>query len=73
MIQKDKDFKNKYILQDDSTTTDLRVIAQGYHKLRCIICNNNTSKRFKQTYIFSLPITINNEIPDDVFFINGKY
>lgn len=76
MILKDKQFRNKFILQDDSTNADFKEILKTYNKVCCIICNRNTAKRFRvrSAIIFGPSnITINNKIPDQIFWINGIY
>lgn len=76
MIVKDNDFKNKYILQEDSTNKDFQEIMKSYPKFNCIICNKETSVRFERRLSFLLGnglVTINNSVPDGVFYINGKF
>lgn len=74
-IIKDNDFKNKYILTEDSSNGDFKAILKSYPKFKCLICNRETRKRFGSHWIFlgNPPITINNKIPDGVFWINGMY
>lgn len=43
---------------------------QKQEKVRCIICNSNTAKRFRTPLLGNNIITINNKILDDVFFLN---
>ena len=74
-IIKSKDFKNKYILTEESNNEDFQSIIKSYPKFKCIICNRKTSKCFKSHWMFlgNPPITINNKVPDGVFWINGMY
>lgn len=74
-IIKDNQFKNKYILQQDSTDEEFQEILKGY-TFKCIICNRETAKHFGRKISFlggCLPITINNNMLDGVFWINGIY
>lgn len=75
MITKDNNFKNKYILNDSSTGDDFQEVWKSYKKVNCLICNKNTAKRFKPSlWAFGEScLTINNKIPDDVFFINSVF
>lgn len=76
MIVKDENFKNKYILQKDSTNEDFQEIMKSYQKFHCIICNKETAKYFKRQLSFLLGnsvVTINNSVPEGVFYINGKF
>lgn len=76
MIIKDAMFKNKYILRGDSNNDDFQDILRSYPKINCVICNAETAKRFTRRFAFlfgSGPVTINNNIPDGVFWINGVY
>ena len=75
-IVKDPKFKNKYILQQDSTNEDFQEIIKSYPKFRCVICNSNTAKCFTRQFFFmpgALPITVNNKMMDGVFWINGVF
>ena len=71
MIIKDETKKNKYILTDTSCNDDMRKICDGYEHIRCLICNSKTVKRFGYHYLNPVPITINNKIEDNVFYLNS--
>lgn len=71
-ILKDNRFRNKYILQDDSTNEEFKKIIKD-RKVNCIICNSNTAKRFGTSFFGKSIITINNKMLDDVFYINGVF
>ena len=71
-IFKDDRFRNKYILQDDSTNAEFQEIIDGKN-IRCIICNSNTAKRLRTPLLWQGNITINNRMMDNVFFINGVF
>lgn len=71
MINKIKDKKNGYILTDDSTNEEFQKIQARYKKINCIILNKNTRKRIRLGLISNNIITINNKLPDNVFYING--
>lgn len=76
MIKKDRNFKNKYVLTDDSTSYDLGNICRQYPFLNCLICNSKTASKFlpnPNSFAKPLPVTINNSIEDGVFYINGMY
>lgn len=46
---------------------------QMEHKIRCIICNRNMAKRFRIPLLGNNIMTINNQIMDDVFFLNHRF
>ena len=71
MITKSEDKRNKYYLDSTSSTEDLNYIYQQYKHVRCIICNMKTSERFYKPWDGSTPVTINNTIDDNVFYINS--
>ena len=71
MIIKDETKKNKYILTDTSNDDDMRKISNDYEHLRCLICNSRTVKRFRIHYVNVVPVTINNKIEDNVFYLNS--
>ena len=69
MIQKISGFKNKYKLTESSNTRDIVDLCASYEKFRCIICNGKTALRFKpKSYV-----TINKNVEDDVFYVNGIF
>lgn len=71
-ILKDDRLRNKYILQNDSTDDDFKNIIKG-KKVNCIICNENTAKRFITPLFGHRIVTVNNKMMDDVFYINGVF
>jgi len=71
MITKSEDKRNKYYLDSTSRTEDLNDIYKQYEHVRCIICNKKTSERFYKPWNGSTPVTINNTIDDNVFYINS--
>lgn len=72
MICKSGDYKNGYIFTESSTDEDFQEILKSYKKVNCIICNNNTKRNFRQSFLAMRPgITINNKVADGVFFINS--
>ena len=71
MITKSEDKRNKYYLDSTSRTEDLNDIYKQYKHVRCIICNKKTSERFYKPWDGSTPVTINNTIDDNVFYINS--
>lgn len=73
MICKHGDYKNGYIFTPSSTDEDFQNILKSYDKVRCVICNKNTSRNFKIGLLGHSIITINNKLNDGVFFINGCY
>lgn len=69
MIVKLDGFKNKYQLTESSNSRDLSDLIAKYGKFRCIICNVKTAMRFKpKSYV-----TINKNVEDDVFYVNGIF
>lgn len=71
MIIKDETKKNKYILTDTSNADDMSDICKGYDRIKCLICNSRTVKRFGNHYLDPVPVTINNKIEDNVFYLNS--
>lgn len=74
-ILKDPEFRNKYIINSDSTNDDFQKIINdiGAKNVRCIICNSNTARHFRVGLLGNPIITINNKVPPLVFYINGVY
>lgn len=72
-IRKISGMKNGYIINESSTNEEWQEICKGYDKIRCIICNRNTSKYFRIPLFGSNNITINNQMLDNVVYINGVY
>ena len=73
MIHKNGDYKNGYIFTKTSTDEEFQKIIKRYDKVRCVICNKNTVRNFRNPYYSNVGITINNKLADGVFFINGVY
>lgn len=77
MIHKLEGTKNGYVIDDTSTAEgfeDLEEICKQYEKTTCIICNAKTKQeRFRVRLLGRDIITVNNKVPDDVFFLNGRY
>lgn len=71
MIAKYKDTKNGYVIDQTSTNDEFReIIKTHFPKYHCLICNSNTAKNFGTHFLGTSTVTINNKIPDDVFYIN---
>jgi len=63
--------QNGYIITPDSTNLEFRTIAENYTPFKCIICNAKTSACFRASFLSYKPcLTINNKIPDNVFYFN---
>lgn len=73
MFHKIDGMKNGYIIDVSSTNEDWEEICKKYGKIRCIICNNQTSKYFRIPLFGNNNITINNNLLNDVVYINGVY
>ena len=63
--------KNGYIITDTTDFDDIQKLSDSYEHIRVMICNSKTSKRFRPRFFNPLPMTINNKIPDGVFYINS--
>jgi hypothetical protein len=61
------------MITDTSTNDEFKKIIKTYSKYRCLICNNRTANYFGPPIlgIGKNTITINNKIPDNVFYINS--
>lgn len=71
-MRKIAETENGFLIDNTSTNEEWHKILEAYQKVKCIICNANTSKYFKPS-LFSFGkscITINNKIPDMVVYIN---
>lgn len=74
MIPKHADYKNGYVLAKNSTDEDFQKIIKSYgDDYHCLICNSNTAKNFKTSFLGYSTITINEKLADGVFFINGCF
>ncbi len=73
MLHKIDGMRNGYIIDASSTDEDWKEICKGYGKVRCIICNNQTSKCFRIPLFGNNNITINNNLLNGVVYINGVY
>lgn len=65
--------KNGYIIDNDTTNEEWQTIYDKYDIIKCIICNNQTAKRFRVNLFGKNIITINNKLLDDVVYINGVF
>lgn len=65
--------KNGYMIDDSSTNEKWQEICKQYEKIRCIICNKNTRKYFTLGILGQNDITINNNVPDKVVYINNLF
>ena len=63
--------KNGYIITETTNSDDIHEINESYEHIRVLICNNKTARVFRRPILNFLPITINNKIPDKVFYINS--
>lgn len=63
--------KNGYIITETTNSDDIHEINESYEHIRVMICNSKTAKAFRRPFYNTLPITINNKIPDRVFYINS--
>lgn len=73
MLGKVEGKKNGYALFDDTTNEEFRALLKSYPKLNCIICNERLAKRISYGILGQSITTINNKIPDNIFYINGVY
>ena len=71
MIGRVEGKKNGYIITETTNSDDIHEINESYEHIRVMICNSKTAKRFRPHFFNPLPMTINNKIPDDVFYINS--
>lgn len=65
--------KHGYIIDEESTDEDFKKIKTAYDKINCIICNRNTSRYFGTPFLGTSIVTINNKVPDNVFYINHPF
>lgn len=75
MIKKVEGTKNGYILDKSSKDEDLqKIIKEEYNgKIKCLICNKRMSKNFNYGLFGSSYTTINNKVPDNIFYLNGFF
>ena len=73
MLGKVEGKKNGYAILEDTTNEEFRALLKSYPKVRCIICNENLAKRIRYGILGHSITTINNKIPDNIFYINGVY
>ena len=76
MIHKIEGSKNGYLLDETSTNDDLKNLGCSYGRnFRCLICNSETMKRFKPSFLNfgNNGITINNKLANNEFYVNGVY
>ena len=81
MIHKVDGYKNGYVFshtEGEKTDDEMfQEILEEYRKsskdLRCLICNEATSRNFRTHFLSNSIITINNNVADGCFFINGCF
>lgn len=73
MLGKVEGKKNGYAILEDTTNEEFRSLLKSYPKVRCIICNERLAKRIQYGVLGHNITTINNKIPDEIFYINGVY
>lgn len=66
-----RDTENGYIITDTSTNDEFKEIVKTYSKYKCLICNSTTANYFGTPILGNNTITINNKIPDNIFYINS--
>ncbi|MEG1523858.1 MAG: hypothetical protein RR475_02400 [Clostridia bacterium] len=72
MIEKIGEKKNGFVLNMESTKEDFKDLVQQFPKpVRCIICNNATSKWFRTPILRNNIITVNNRLRDGEFYFNS--
>lgn len=72
MIEKLEDKKNGFRLTESSTGEDFRYIRKNFgKKITCIIVNKRMARFFKPSIMGAGIITVNNKIPDNVFYFNS--
>ena len=65
MLGKVEGKENGYAILEDTTNEEFQALLKTYPKVRCIICNARLAKRIQCKII-----TVNNKIPDGIFYIN---
>ena len=73
MLGKVEGKKNGYAILEDTTNEEFRSLLKSYPKVNCIICNEHLAKRIRYGILGQSITTINNKIPDEIFYINGVY
>ena len=76
MIQRIKNTRNGYELDETSTNEDLKELIKSYDGgkgVKCIIMNKDTRKYFRVGIFSNDIITINNKVPNFQLYINGFY
>lgn len=72
MIEKLEDKKNGYRLTPTSTNDDFRYAKSSFgKKINCIIMNKRMARYFKPNVMGASIITVNNKVPDNVFYFNS--
>lgn len=72
MIERIKGTAYGYRFSNEVTREEYNIFMNKFLKgndLKCFICNKNTAKRFSPS-LFKSIITINNNVGDNVFFLN---
>lgn len=70
-MQKIEGMKNGYVIDNSTTDIEWKQICKRYNKVRCVICNNQTAKHFRIGLFGDNIITINNQLHNDVVYINS--
>lgn len=71
MINKLEGKKNGYQLTPSSTNDDLKEIYRSHGKVNCVIVNKRMAKLLKPNIMGANIITVNNKVPDNVFYLNS--
>lgn len=70
-------YRNGYRVVDDADgeaiNQELGEIYKKHWPVNCIICNEEMSWRFQVGLLGHRTVTINNNVPDRCFFLNGRY
>lgn len=74
-MRKYENTENGYIIEFDydpnEQNNQYKKFAEQHEPFKSIICNTNTAKFFRPGFLaYKSCITINNKIPDNVFYFN---
>lgn len=73
VMQKYKDTRNGYEVKTNKDLQEAQRMAQSRYT-KCLICNKAMHRVFSQFLVFGHPpIIIDSDVPDNVFYINGKF
>lgn len=61
---------NGFMLGPDTTPEDYGRISAPFEPIRCLICNEATSKRFRIRLLGRNIITVNNKLPDGAIYFD---